>query len=134
MAVTKTVLKKVRQQAVVKFVGDGQANIDLDVDLKLADETFLGYANTNVTITGMVWSATDSVASPIVIKRPHTAAANTLMLFGNDNWSLTQMFGFADTANSSSNIHIVMPPVGGTLYLTVTKNNGYQEPNQQTKV
>jgi len=134
MAVTKTVLKKVRQQAVVKFVGDGQANVDLDVDLKLADETFLGYANTNVTITGMVWSATDSVASPIVIKRPHTAAANTLMLFGNDNWSLTQMFGFADNANASSNIHIVMPPVGGTLYLTVTKNNGYREPDQQTKV
>ena len=70
MAVTKTVLKKVRQQAVVKFVGDGTSNVDLDTDLKLADETFLGYANTNVTITGMVWSATDSVANPILIKRP----------------------------------------------------------------
>ena len=59
MAVTKTVIKKVRQQAVVKFVGDGQANVDLNSDLALADETFLGYANTNVTITGMVWSASD---------------------------------------------------------------------------
>ena len=134
MAVTKTVIKKVRQQAVVKFVGDGQANVDLNSDLALADETFLGYANTTVTITGMVWSASDSVASPIVIKRPHNAAANTLILFGNDNWSLTQMFGFADNSNSSSNINILMPPAGGTLYLTLTKNNGYREPDQQTKV
>jgi hypothetical protein len=134
MAVTKTVLKKVRQQAVVKFVGDGTANVDLDTDLKLADETFLGYANTNVTITGMVWSVTDSIAAPVVIKRPYTATANTAMLFGNDNWSLTQMFGFVDSANASSNIQIQMPATGGTLYLTVTKNNGYQEPNQQTKV
>lgn len=133
MAVTKTVLKKVRQQAVVKFVGDGTANVDLDTDLKLADETFLGYANTNVTITGMVWSATDSAANPILIKRPFTGA-NTAVLFGNDNWSLSQMFGFVDTSNSSSNIQITLPPAGGTLYLTVTKNNGYREPNQQTKV
>jgi hypothetical protein len=44
------------------------------------------------------------------------------------------MFGFADNANSSSNIHIVLPPSGGTLYLTLTKKNGYQEPDQQTKV
>jgi len=133
MAVTKTVLKKVRQQAVVKFVGDGTANVDLDVDLKLADETFLGYANTNVTINGMVWSATDSAANPVLIKRPFTGA-NVAVLFGNDNWSLSQMFGFVDSSNSSSNIQITLPPAGGTLYLTLTKKNGYQEPDQQTKV
>ena len=44
------------------------------------------------------------------------------------------MFGFVDTANSSSNIQITLPPAGGTLYLTLTKNNGYREPDQQTKV
>lgn len=133
MAVTKTILKKVRQQAVVKFVGDGTANVDLDTDLKLADETFLGYANTNVTITGMVWSSSDSIISPILIKRPFTGA-NIAILFGNDNWSLSQMFGFVESSNSSSNIQITLPPSGGTLYLTVTKNNGYREPDQQTKV
>jgi hypothetical protein len=38
MAVTKTVIKKVRQQAVVKFVGDGTANVDLDVDAYMGDD------------------------------------------------------------------------------------------------
>lgn len=130
MAVTKTIIKKVRQQAVVKFVGDGQANVDLNADLALADETFLGYANTNVTITGMVWSTNPG---PVVIKRPATGA-NAIVLWGNDNWSLSQMFGFVDTNNTSSNINITMPNEGGTLYLTLSKKTGYQEPNQQTKV
>ena len=130
MAVTKTIIKKVRQQAIVKFVGDGQSNIDLNADLSLSDETFLGYANTNVTITGMVWSTN---TGPVLIKRPFTGA-NAIVLWGNDNWSLSQMFGFVDTTNVSSNINITMPNEGGTLYLTLSKKTGYQEPNQQTKV
>ena len=47
MPVIRTVLKKVRQQAVVKFIGSGMANVDLRADLKRSDETFLGFANTN---------------------------------------------------------------------------------------
>jgi hypothetical protein len=130
MAVTKTIIKKVRQQAVIKFVGDGQANVDLNSDLALADETFLGYANTNVTITGIIWSTN---TGPVVIKRPSTGA-NAIVLWGNDNWSFSQMFGFVDTSNISSNINISLPNEGGTLFLTLTKKNGYREPDQQTKV
>lgn len=125
MAVTKTVVKKVRQQAVVKFVGDGQANIDLDADIKTSDETFLGYANANVMITGMIWSTAGN--SPITIKRPFTGA-NTIVIWGTDNWSLTQSFGFYDTNNTNANINITMPPEGGTLFLTVSKKTGYREP------
>lgn len=125
MAVTKTVVKKVRQQAVVKFVGDGQANIDLDADIKTSDETFLGYANANVMITGMIWSTVGN--SPITIKRPFTGA-NTIVIWGTDNWSLTQSFGFYDTNNTNANINITMPPEGGTLFLTVSKKTGYREP------
>ena len=117
MAVTKTIVKKVRQQAVVKFVGDGQANIDLDADLKVSDETFLGYANANVMITGMVWST--SGTTPITIKRPATGS-NVIILYGTDNWSLNQSFGFYDTNNTNANINITMPADGGTMYLTLS--------------
>ena len=127
MAVTKTIVKRVRQQAVIKFVGDGQANVDLDADLKTSDETFLGYANTNVMITGMVWSTSGGVGGPITIKRPSTGA-NVIVLWGTDNWSLTQSFGFYDPANTNANINITMPSDGGTLYLTVSKKTGYREP------
>ena len=125
MAVTKTIVKKVRQQAVIKFIGDGQANIDLNADLKTTDETFTGYSNANVMITGMVWSTS---TGPITIKRPHTGS-NVLILYGTDNWSLNQSFGFYDTNNTNANINITMPAEGGTLYLTVSKKSGYTPPD-----
>jgi hypothetical protein len=46
MAITKTILKKVRQQAVVKFVGDGTANVDCNIDVRLSDETSRNYKYT----------------------------------------------------------------------------------------
>lgn len=130
MAVTKTILKKARQQAVVKFVGDGQANIDLNIDLVMSDETFLGYSNCNVTINSVIYTSSDAVSNPILIKRPSTGA-NVLILSGTDNWMLSQNYGFTDSTNTQSNINIVLPPAGGTLILGVTKKNGYQEPNEQ---
>jgi len=130
MAVTKTILKKARQQAVVKFVGDGQANIDLNIDLTMSDETFLGYSNCNVTINSVIYTSSDAVSNPILIKRPATGA-NVLILSGADNWMLSQNYGFTDSTNTQSNINIVLPPAGGTLILGVTKKNGYQEPNEQ---
>ena len=131
MAVTKTILKKARQQAVIKFVGDGQANVDLNVDLTMSDETFLGYSNCNVTINSVIYTSSDAVINPILIKRPSTGA-NVLILSGADNWMLSQNYGFTDSTNTQSNINIVLPPTGGTLILGVTKKNGYQEPNEQT--
>jgi hypothetical protein len=130
MAVTKTILKKARQQAVVKFVGDGQANIDLNIDLVMSDETFLGYSNCNVTINSVIYTSSDAASNPILIKRPSTGA-NVLILSGTDNWMLSQNYGFTDSTNTQSNINIVLPPAGGTLILGVTKKNGYQEPNEQ---
>ena len=123
MPVTKTVLKKVRQQASVKLIGDGQANITT-FDLKLADET-LDNGNIAMNITGMVWST--SGATPIVITRNGNV---TQYLSGNDNWSLTQMFGISDTVANSANISIAMP-ANSLMYLTITKAGGVIEPHQQ---
>jgi|694.fasta_scaffold18181_10 hypothetical protein len=123
MAVTKTVLKKVRQQASVKLIGDGQANITT-FDLKLADET-LDNGNVAMNITGMVWSTPG--VTPIVITRNGNV---TQYLSGNDNWTLTQMFGISDTVANSANISIAMP-ANSLLYLSITKASGFIEPNQQ---
>lgn len=131
MAVTKTILKKARQQAVIKFVGDGQANVDLNADLIMSDETFLGYANCNVNINSVIYTSSDATYAPILVKRPFTGA-NVLILAGSDNWTLSQNYGFTDSVNSQSNINITLPPGGGTLILGLTKRNGYQEPNEQT--
>jgi hypothetical protein len=125
MPVTRTVLKKVRQQAVIKLLGDGQANIT-SLDLKLSDET-VDQPNVQMNITGMMWST--SGTSPVVVSRNGIA---TLYLNGNDNWSMTQMFGFADTSNTNSNISLAMP-ANSLVYLHLSKPAGFIEPDQQTK-
>ena len=135
MPVTTTYLKVVRGQAVVKVVGDSAtATIDIGSNIKLADETFAGYGSANVTINSVLWSSTDANA-PILIKRPANGA-NVMILHGNDNWSMSQMMGFVDSSNSTANIAITMPAGGGTVYLGLSKVDGYTPPNQQvlTKV
>ena len=132
MPVIRTVLKKVRQQAVVKIVGDrstgssdGTANIG-PLELKLTDET-LDQPNIQMNITGIMWSAPDTF--PIVITRNNST---TMILNGNDNWSTSQMFGFADTSNNNANITVTMP-ANSTIYLHISKTAGFIEPDQQTK-
>jgi len=126
MPITKTVLKKVRQQAIVKLVGDGTATIDINADLKLADETFKGYANANVNINSIVWSVPDT--APTLIQRN---SSNVLILVGNDNWSFTQMLGFSDSSNNTANISVTIPGSGGTVILGLTKAEGFAPPNDQ---
>jgi hypothetical protein len=126
MPITKTILKKVRQQAVIKLVGDGTATIDLNADLKLADETFKGYANANVNINSVLWSVPDT--APTLIQRN---SSNVMILVGNDNWSMTQMLGFSESSNNTANITVTIPGFGGTVYLGLTKSDGYVPPNTQ---
>lgn len=127
MAIIKTVLKKVRNQAVVKLVGDGSATIDLNSDLKVSDETFLGYANTNVHINTVFWSVPDTSAT--VVARN---GSNLFLLLGNDNWMLTQMIGVSDKSNANANVSITIPAPGGTVLIGLTKETGYGIVNRQT--
>ncbi len=125
MATIRTILKKVGQQAVVKIVGDGQANIT-SADLAIADET-IDQPNVQMNITGVMWSTPGSI--PIVVSRGGTAI---LYLNGNDNWSMTQTMGFSDTANNNANIFVAMP-ANSLVYFTISKPAGFIEPDQQTK-
>jgi len=126
MPISKFIIKRVRQQAVVKFVGDGTANVDLVADLKLPDETVTDVANTvRVNINSVIFTNSNST-TPITIARN----GNTVMqLFGNDNWSFNQMMGFVDNENNSANIRVTLPATS-TLFLGLTKQ-GFNEPNNQ---
>lgn len=123
MPVVKTILKKVRQQATVKLIGDGIANITF-FDLSLADEV-VDEPNVQMNITGAMWTTPGPV--PIILTRNGTV---TQYLNGNDNWAMSQMFGISDTANNSANISVIMP-ANSMLYLSITKADGFNEPNQQ---
>ena len=125
MPVTRTVLKKTLQQAVVKFVGDGMSNVTPQ-DLLTTNVT-LDLPNVQMNITGMIWSTPGTV--PIVITRNNSTV---MLLNGNDNWSLSQMFGFVDTSNNSASITVTMP-ANSTMYLHISKPAGFIEPDQQTK-
>jgi hypothetical protein len=132
MAVTTTILKKTYQQVIVKFVGDGQGNLTY-LDAKLPAET-LDIANISMPITQLAWTTSDANFNPIYIKRPFTSAANTHILHSADNWSLSQTFGISDSSNASSNINVIMPAGGATLYLTISKPGGFIAPDLQANV
>lgn len=129
MAVTKTILQNVRQQTILKFIGDGTMTANL-LELKLADETFLGEPLCNVNIQTVMWSATDSISAPILIQR---GGANVMVLHGADSWELDQGAGFHDQTSNASNVTVVLPAGPSMLYLVLGKSAGYQEPDQQTK-
>ena len=127
MAITKTILKKVRQQAVVKFVGDGTANVDCNVDVRLSDETFIGYGNANLNINTIYYNQSNTL-TPITITRSGTVL---FQLFGNDQWLLSQQSGIVDNTSNGANIVVTSPSPGGTVILGLTKAGGYTPPDLQ---
>ena len=127
MAITKTILKKVRQQAVVKFVGDGTANVDCNVDVRLSDETFIGYGNANLNINTIYYNQSNTL-TPITITRSGTVL---FQLFGNDQWLLSQQSGIVDNTSNGANIVVTIPSPGGTVILGLTKAGGYTPPDLQ---
>ena len=125
MAISQRILKKVRQQAVVRFVGDGNANIDL-ADLALADEEF-DRGNSRVTINTVFFS-NGSTSAPVAISREGNVL---LQLFDTDQWAMSAMHGVVEDTHANSNINVVIPSPGGTVILGLTKAEGYTPPNQQ---
>ena len=140
MAITKSILKNVRQQSVVKLINDGSSagqSVLVDLrELKLTDETFLGVSFCNVNIQTVIFSASDSSINPIVIARGNSLSnafitGNVMYLHGADKFELTQDAGFHDKTLNSSNISVLMP-AQSMLYLVLGKSAGYQEPDQQS--
>jgi len=130
MAVTTTILKNTQQQTIIKFLGDGSANVNL-VDLAVANNTIDIQANLVVPITHLTWSVTDSTFNPVIIKRPANTGPNVFILHGTDNWGLSQEYGISDSTNANANINVILPPGGGTLFMTLSKPAGFTAQNLQ---
>jgi hypothetical protein len=125
MAISSRTLKKVRQQAVVRLVGDGTSNLDL-ADIALDDETF-DRSNSRVTINSIVFS-NGSTSAPITVTRN----SNLLMqLFDTDQWMMSMMHGVVEDQDANANISITIPSPGGTVIIGLTKAEGYTPPSQQ---
>lgn len=122
---SKTILKKKRQQAAVQVMGTGSATISMQ-ELALADETF-DTANIVVNISAIYYSTDGNV---ILSRNGNTV----LQLYGTDNWEMAQQSGFVFNQDAKSNVLVNFGSNNGTAVVVFTKQAGYIEPNQQTKV
>lgn len=127
MAIVKTIVKKTRQQAVVRFLSSisGTANITL-ADLALNDET-VDNANAKVSISGCYFN-TDGIST---VSRN---GGNVLILpTGPADWDFAQAWGFRldEGANANARIDVSMSG-SGTLILVLSKYGGFASPDQQT--
>lgn len=123
MAARYVILKKNRQQAVVKVLGQGQVTIPLS-DLRLDDETL---ASPEAAITFMYWNTAPTSGFNINITRGGTVV---YYLTGGDNWNLSQGTGFVDNEFADQDIVVDLINDNGTLILCLNKS-GYQEPETQ---
>lgn len=122
MAITYTILKKTRSQAVVKVIGNGTINIPL-ADLKLDDETL---DTPKAAITFLYWNINPSSGFTINISR---GGEIVYYLTGGDNWNLAQGTGFSDTQNQDQDIQVVTND-NASLIMVLNKS-GYKEPDTQ---
>jgi hypothetical protein len=81
-----------------------------------------------------MYSTTDSASSPILIQRGvnATVATNVMILYGTADWELDQGAGFVDNTGANSNVTVILPATGATLYLILGKTSGYIGPDLQT--
>ena len=122
---SKTILKKKRQQAVVQVMGTGNATVSMQ-ELALADETF-DTANIVVNLSAVYFSTDGNV---ILSRNGNTV----VQLYGTDNWEMAQQSGFVFNQDAKSNVLVNFGSNNGTAVVVFTKQAGYIEPNQQTKV
>lgn len=119
------ILKKTRQQAVVKVVGSGPVTIPLS-SFKLDDETL---TTPKAAINFLSW-ATPSASNEchLVITR---GGQDIYDVSGNSEWNFAQTTGFVDSEQSDQDVIVDFRGDSGTIILIFTKSAGYQEPNTQ---
>lgn len=129
-----TVIKNTRRQAVVSAAGTGlfyanlqpllYANITGEVD-----QTFTE-ANAVATITGVVYSVTGTTT----VARGGTTFLN--LTSGQESWKFAQEHGFVINSTtdlkSNANIEINFGGATGTVILTISKEQGFNDLNLQT--
>lgn len=128
MPVTARVIKKVKQQAVVRFLseGGGSANVTF-ANLAVAGET-VDNANVSVAITGVL----NSLSGLATIKRN---GANVLILSASqqDKWDFAQAWGFVMDDNANAEIQVNFSG-DGSIILLLSKKRGFNSPNDQANI
>lgn len=115
MPVTTTYIKKTTTTAVVKFVGDGTATVNLATDLLAAQQTLTGEP-VKVHISGVLFST--QTTNNVKITRN---SIDVLSLYGNGDWHID---GFSLTENEASNVTVNLGS-GGSVILELKKVGGY---------
>ena len=121
MAVTKTILKKTHQEAVVKVAGTADsATIDLAADLLPSGQALDGETQT-VNITAVTW--TGATGSLINISR---GGANVLTLAGEAAAEFQfNESGFVDSVDNTGDITVTISGAEAQVYVILRKVGGY---------
>lgn len=124
-----TVIKNTRRQAVVSAAGTGTFHANLQPLLYSnisgeVDQVF-SEANAVASITGVVYSVTGTTT----VARGGTTYLN--LTSGQESWKFAQEHGFVINSNtdldSNSNITINFGASTGTVILTISKEQGFND-------
>lgn len=122
MAVTKTILKKTHQEAIIKVAGTAAAaTISLDTDLLIGTQALDGDTQT-VNIVAVQYCGLPG--STITVSRN---SVNILTLSGESGGDLEFAlgYGFSETIENTSDIVVTIAGAEAQIYLTVRKVGGY---------
>lgn len=130
MAVAKTVLKKVHQEAIVKVAGtDASATIDLSADLVATGQTLDG-STQKVSIVGATWTgASDGI---ITIAR-NSVTVMTLQANAAGSLYFDGQTMIPDNTEEASDIVVTISGAQAECWLKLRKVSGYKtmvEPEQ----
>ena len=122
MAVTKTVLKKTHQEAIVKVAGTAAgATIDLAADLLPAGQALDGATQT-VNIVGLQYSG---LASSTITVTRNSVNIITLDAAGEGVIEFAAGAGFVDSIENTSDITVTIGGAEAQAYLILRKVGGY---------
>ena len=134
-----TILKNTRRQAVVKFLGTGSNTITLP-NVRYANaspvlypgtyvagtiDQVLDQPNSSVTINDIVYS----VSGNVDISREGTTIIT--LTEGQDSFSLSQYFGAVLAEKANANITANFGASNGFVILSLTKGDGFNDPDRQ---
>jgi hypothetical protein len=123
---TVRIIKNVRQQAVVKFLGPGSATLDLAslANLNQSANVSFDRANSKVSIQAM-WSSANGF---VTVSR----GSNTILKVsdGPMNWDFAQSMGVVDDDSKNANFTVSFVN-DGTVIMSLSKPAGYNYPNTQ---
>ena len=127
------ILKKSRRQAVVAAVGTGTVHANLTSLLHfssnttghLAQDQFFSEANAVCTITDVIFTLDNNATV--------TRGGNTIITLtaGQADFSFAQKYGFVLDDKANANIQINFGANTGSIFLCLTKGDGFNDPNLQ---